>query len=120
MVLEMQDMTNKLYTKLVDKTLDSGAVVTKPARVKINDEQGSIKQVDVRSYEESQMVQTKQIAADTSQDIAAAQMMYESARATSGVTESFQGRYDASATSGKAKEFSGVSKLSLDFIARCL
>ena len=108
MVLEMQDMTNKLYTKLVDKTLDSGAVVTKPARVKINDEQGSIKQVDVRSYEESQMVQTKQIAADTSQDIAAAQMMYESARATSGVTESFQGKYDASATSGKAKEFSAM------------
>lgn len=34
--------------------------------------------------------------------------MYESARASSGVTESFQGRYDASATSGKAKEFAAM------------
>lgn len=108
MVLEMQDVCNKMYTKMVDKTLDSGAVVTKPARLKINDSGNGIKMIDVRSYEESQMVQNKQIAADTSQDIAAAQMMYESARATSGVTESFQGKYDASATSGKAKEFSAM------------
>lgn len=108
MVLEMQDVCNKMYTKMVDKTLDSGAVVTKPARLKMNDSGNGIKMIDVRSYEESQMVQNKQIAADTSQDIAAAQMMYESARATSGVTESFQGKYDASATSGKAKEFSAM------------
>lgn len=108
LIMEMQDVSNKMYSKMVDKTLDSGAVVTKPSRVKINNTSGGIKQVDVRSYEESQMVQTKQIAADTSQDILAANLMYESAKATSGVTESYQGKYDASATSGKAKEFSAM------------
>lgn len=107
-LLELQDMTNKLYTKMTDKTLSSGAIVTKPQRVKINDTDDGIKQVDVRTYEESQMVQTKQIMADTSQDIVAAQMLYDSAKASSGVTDSYQGKYDASATSGKAKEFAAM------------
>lgn len=107
-LLDSQDVSNKMYTKIVDKTLDSGAVLTKPNRVKINNTGGGIKQVDVRSYEESQMVQLKQIQADTSQDIIAANLMRENAKAASGVTESFQGKYDASATSGKAKEFSAM------------
>lgn len=107
-LLELQDMTNKLYTKMTDKTLSSGAIVTKPQRVKINDTDDGIKQVDVRTYEESQMVQTKQIMADTSQDIVAVQMLYDSAKASSGVTDSYQGKYDASATSGKAKEFAAM------------
>lgn len=108
-LLEIQDVTNKVYTKLTDKTLDSGAVLTKPARIKINDNNGrGIRQIDVRSSEEAAMVQTKQVAADTSQDIVTAQMLYESARASSGVTESFQGMRDTSATSGKAKEFAAM------------
>lgn len=104
-LLEMQDVTNKMYTKMVDKTLSSGAIVTKPRRVKIEDTDEGIKQLNVNTAEEAQMIQNKQIMADTSQDIVAAQMLYESAKASSGVTDSFQGKYDASATSGKAKEF---------------
>lgn len=107
-LIDSQDVSNKMYTKIVDKTLDSGAVLTKPNRIKITNTAGGIKQLDVRSYEESQMVQLKQIQADTSQDIIAANLMRENAKAVSGVTESFQGKYDASATSGKAKEFSAM------------
>lgn len=107
-LLEMQDMTNKLYTKIAEKSLQSGAIITKPRNIKIEDTDDGIKQVNVRTYEEAQMVQNKQIQADTSQDIVAAQLIYESARASSGVTESYQGRYDASATSGKAKEFAAM------------
>lgn len=104
-LLEMQDVTNKMYTKMVDKTLSSGAIVTKPRRVKMEDTDEGIKQLNVNTYEEAQMIQNKQIMADTSQDIVAAQMLYDSAKASSGVTDSYQGKYDASATSGKAKEF---------------
>jgi hypothetical protein len=62
----------------------------------------------VRSAEEAQMIQAKQILADVSQDIAGAQLFYESARASSGVTESYQGKTDTTATSGKAKEISAM------------
>lgn len=108
MILEMQDMINKMYTKMSDKTLSSSAIVTKPARLNIKNTDEGIKVVDVRTAEEAAMVQLKQIMADTSQDIVAANMVYESAKASSGVTDSYQGKYDASATSGKAKEFAAM------------
>lgn len=108
MILEMQDMVNKMYTKMSDKTLSSSAIVTKPSRLNIKNTDDGIKVVDVRTAEEAAMVQLKQIMADTSQDIVAANMVYESAKASSGVTDSYQGKYDASATSGKAKEFAAM------------
>jgi hypothetical protein len=46
--------------------------------------------------------------ADTSQDIMIAATLYDSGKASSGVTASFQGVRDTTATSGKAKEFSAM------------
>lgn len=107
-ILDMQDMINKLYTKAVDKTLKSGAVVTKPQGMKISDTDDTFKLFGVKSYEEAQMVQTKQIVADTSQDMLLASVMYESARSSSGITESYQGKRDTTATSGKARQYAAA------------
>lgn len=106
--IETQDMANKTLTKAVDKTLKSGTVVTKPERMKIGDNDDSFKIFGVRTAEEAQMVQSKQILADTSQDLTMAQMMYESAKSSSGVTDSFQGKRDTTATSGKAKQYAAA------------
>lgn len=105
MMLEMQDVVNKAYTKIVDKTLASSALLTKPKRAKINNTDEEIKIVEVNSYEEAEQVKNIQIAADTSPDVLVAQLLYESAKSSSGVTDSYLGKYDASATSGKAKQF---------------
>ena len=107
-LLDMQDSVNKILTKVEDKILKSGAVVTKPDKIKLNDRDESFKILGVRSAEEAAMVQTKQVVADVSQDITAAQLFYESARASSGVTQSYQGQTDKTATSGKAKEISAL------------
>lgn len=107
-LLDMQDIVNKMYTKMTDKTMQSGAIVTKPKRLKIDNTDEGIKQIGVSTIEEASMITTKQIAADTSQDITAAALLYESARASSGVTESFQGSRDTTAVSGKAKEFAAA------------
>ena len=107
-LLEAQDAVNKVLTKAVDKTLKSGAVVTKPQKVKISDTDDTFKTLSVRSAEEAQMVQTKQIVADTSQDIMIASLLYDSGKASSGVTNSFQGQRDTTATSGKAKEYAAL------------
>lgn len=108
LLLEMQDMTNKLYTKIADKSLQSGAVLTKPLRLNIETTDEGIKQLNVRTAEEAAMVQNKQIQADTAQDIVAVQMIYENAKAASGVTDSYQGKNDTTATSGKAKQFAAM------------
>jgi hypothetical protein len=105
MLLEQQDGANKTLTKAIDKTLKSGAVVTKPDKIKLNDKDETFKILSVRSYEEAQQVQTKQIVADTSQDLAIAAMLYDSAKSSSGITDSFQGKRDTTATSGIAKQY---------------
>lgn len=105
-LLDMQDSVNKILSKVEDKILKSGAVVTKPEKMKMNDADESFKIMGVKTAEEAAMVQTKQVLADVSQDIAGAQLFYESARASSGITESYQGKVDNTATSGKAKEIS--------------
>jgi predicted nucleic acid-binding Zn-ribbon protein len=106
--LETQDAVNKVLTKAVDKTLKSGAVVTKPAKVKISDTDDTFKILGVRSAEEAAMIQTKQILADTNQDMTIAAILYDAAKASSGITNSFQGQRDTTATSGKAKEFAAA------------
>lgn len=107
-ILEMQDAINKVYTKAVDKTLKSGAVITKPEKAKIGESDETFKIIGVRSAEEAQMFNAKQIQADTSQDMLIAATLYDSGKASSGVTASFQGVRDTTATSGKAKEFSAM------------
>lgn len=107
-VLEMQDGVNKVLTKAMDKTLKSGAVVTKPEKLKLADKDETFKILSVRSAEEAQMVNAKQLTADTSQDILMASLLYDSGKASSGITASFQGAKDTTATSGKAKEYSAL------------
>lgn len=107
-ILEMQDGINKVLTKAIDKTLKSGAVVTKPEKMKINDTDDTFKIFGVRTAEEAQMVQAKQIVADTSQDIAIAALLYDSGKSSSGITDSFQGKADTTATSGKAKQYAAM------------
>lgn len=106
--LEDQDAVNKLLSKALDKTLKSGAVVTKPNNLRIDDTNETFKIFGVKSAEEAQMVQAKQIMADTSGDIMMYNLLYESGKVTSGVTESYQGLRDTTATSGKAKQFAAA------------
>ena len=73
-LLDMQDSVNKILTKVEDKIMKSGAIITKPDKMKLSDTDDSFKIMGVRSTEEAAMVQTKQILADVSQDIASAQL----------------------------------------------
>ena len=107
-VLDEQDAINKVLTKAVDKTLKSGSILTKPERMKIGDTDDTIKVLGVRTAEEAAMVQSKQIVADTQQDIAMATIIYENGKSASGVTESYQGAKDTTATSGKAKQYAAA------------
>ena len=107
-LLEAQDAANKVLTKAFNKTMKSCAVITKPEKAKINTNDDEMKIIGLKSAEEGQMIQAKQIMADTSQDLLMASLLYESGRSTSGVTESFQGKTDNNAVSGKAKQFAAA------------
>lgn len=108
MILEEQDAVNKLLTKSLDKGMKSGTVITKPDKIRIGDMDDTVKLVSVRTVEEAQMVQAKQLTSDTSQDLILSNLFYESARSASGITESFQGKTDSTAVSGKAKMYAAA------------
>ena len=107
-VLDEQDAINKVLTKAVDKTLKSGSILTKPERLKISDTDDTIKVLGVRTAEEAAMIQSKQVVSDTSQDIDISMILYENGKSSSGVTESYQGAKDTTATSGKAKQYAAA------------
>lgn len=104
-LLDMQDSINKILSKATDKTLKAGAIVTVPRKSKISDKDDSLKIVNVDTAEQAAMMQCKQVMSDTTQDMTMAALLYDSARSSSGVTDSFQGKKDTTATSGKAKEY---------------
>lgn len=106
--LDMQDMNNKLLSKIVDKVLKSGSVVTKPRRMKIGDMDETVKVFGIDGPEEAAMVQCKQILSDISQEIVVMNSLYDSAKSSSGITDSFQGKKDTTATSGKAKQYAAA------------
>ena len=107
-VLDEQDAINKVLTKAVDKTLKSGSILTKPEKLKIGDTDDTIKILGVRTAEEAAMIQSKQIMADISEDVNMAAILYQNGKSASGVTESFQGAKDTTATSGKAKQYAAA------------
>lgn len=107
-LLDMQDSINKILTKVEEKIMKSGVIVTKPDKMKLNNTDDTFKVMGVKTTEEAVQVQAREIKADVSQDIGTAQLFYESARSSSGITESFQGKIDNTATSGKAKEISAM------------
>lgn len=108
LTLDLQDISNKMLTKVVDKVLKSGTIVTKPRRMKIGNLDETIKVFGIDTAEEATMIQGKQIVSDISQEIAVMQDVYQSSKNVTGVTDSFQGKKDTTATSGKAKQYAAA------------
>lgn len=107
-IADQQNTVNRLESKIIDKLIKAGSYLTLPndATVPVDtDELKIIRFRDPASYEQIKAVT---VEANISQDIAYMQQVYEEARQTIGITDSFQGRKDATATSGKAKEFSAA------------
>lgn len=103
-VLEDQDIINKMLNKAERKSARSKTYLTKlkDTRIKPNGEE--ITEVEVESPQEGQSIQVKQVMSDISEEITQANVLYEIAKSTVGVTDTDQGKNDPSARSGKAKQ----------------
>lgn len=102
--LEDQDLINKMLNKVSSKIGKSRTYVTKLGETHITDQNEEVSYIEVESPQEGQAIQVKQIMADVTQEITGAQMLYDIAKSTVGVTDTDQGKNDPSARSGKAKQ----------------
>lgn len=104
-----QKALNYLDWKMHEKISTGGSYMVLPeedAYVEVNDQQ--MKVVLVKSPDKKAMLDVITMEADISQDMARAADIYEQVKQSIGVTDSFLGRRDPSATSGKAKEFAAA------------
>ena len=86
--------------------MKGGSVVTLPKGMKIETTDRELKIVRVNTPAEAGLVGVKNIQADTSQDALMLERNYEWAKSVLGITNAYQGKYDSSATSGVAKQYS--------------
>lgn len=104
LVLEDQDLINKFLNKAERKSAKSKTWVTKLKDTNITPNTDELSLVEVESPQEGQSIQVKQVLSDINEEFTQASVLYDIAKSTTGVTDTDQGKADASARSGKAKQ----------------
>jgi len=105
-IQDQQNDLNITMAKIKEKLLKGGSIVTVPENTQFEPTNEELKIIKVKSPAEVNQIQAMAIQPNISTDMGILELNYNIARQTIGITDSFQGRYDASATSGKAKQIS--------------
>lgn len=108
MIEQNQDTLNRLTTKEEENILKAGSFVTYPEGTKIPTDDSTLKLVPIADPRLIQAFSVQTIQANMQQDDILATRMYQYGRATLGITESYQGKRDTTATSGKAKQLAAA------------
>ena len=100
-----QNIINRMERKIIEKLCSAGSYLTLPddASIEVNDRE--LKVIYPGTPANKAMIDVFSTEADISQDLAYLEQVYEEARQLCGITDSYQGRRDSTATSGVAKEF---------------
>ena len=102
---DQQNAIKKHETKIMEKLEAAGSIFTKPKGLKMTTNNEEMRIIEIEKPEQMGMIQTINLQADVTQDLQYIDYNYQASRYALGVTDSFQGRKDTTATSGKAKEF---------------
>lgn len=105
---DQQNTTNRLSKKIIDKLISSGSFATLPPDASIRNDENDMKVIYPQNAQQQSMIGVYTLEGDISQDRDYLDHVYEEARQVIGITDSFQGRRDTTATSGTAKEFAAA------------
>ena len=103
---DQQDLIKKVGSKAAEKTLKGGSIVTLPRGVKVETTDKELKIARLDDPQQKSMIDVLNMQVNITQDMTMVNKAYEDARSTLGITDSFQGKYDPSAVSGTAKQYS--------------
>jgi len=102
-IADQQESIKKVWSKAEEKIIQAGAIITKPTNVKQKITDDAYQIWEGKAQDLSQ-ISIRELKSDTTQDLNFAIANYERAKSILGITDSYQGKYDPSAKSGKAKE----------------
>jgi hypothetical protein len=103
---DQQDLIKKVGSKAAEKTLKGGSIVTLPRGVKLETTDKELKIARLDDPQQKSMIDVLNMQVNINQDMTMMNKAYEDARSTLGITDAFQGKYDPSAVSGTAKQYS--------------
>ena len=104
-IADQQNTVSRMETKIIDRFIKAGTRITLPDRADIRIDPEDQEKIYLSNPQDKQMIGVHQFSGDLSQEMAYLAQVYEEARQILGITDSFQGRKDATAQSGVAKEF---------------
>ena len=107
-IKDQQNTINRIETKIIDKLLASGSYITLPDEASIKVDTDDMKVIRPGSAANASLIGVYDLQGNIAPDMQYLNEVYEEARQIIGITDSFQGRHDATATSGKAKEFAAA------------
>ena len=105
---DQQNTTNRIEAKVIDKLLRSGSYITLPDEARIKVDEDDMKVIRPGNAANKALIDVYDLQGNVEQDMAYLSQVYEEARQAIGITDSYQGRKDTTATSGTAKEFSAA------------
>ena len=104
-IIDQQDTIKKLGTKINEKLLKGGSYVTLPKDVDIEKDGEDLNILRLENPAQKQLIDTINLQPNVQNDQNYLEINYSWAKSSLGITDSYQGKYDASATSGTAKQY---------------
>ena len=104
-VIDQQDTIKKLGTKINEKLLKGGSYVTLPEGIEVEKDGEELNIIRLRNPADKQLIDVLNMQPNVQYDQGYLEINYSWAKSSLGITDSYQGKYDASATSGAAKQY---------------
>lgn len=103
-----QNTTNRMEQKIIDRLIKAGSRVTLPDRADLRIDPEDNEKWYIGNAADRNLIGVYDFSGDLQYEIAYLAQVYEEARQILGITDSFQGRRDPTATSGVAKEYAAA------------
>ena len=104
-IIDQQDAIKKLGTKINEKLLKGGSYVTLPRGVDVEKSDKELKIIRLENAAQKGLIDVINLQPNVQYDENYLEVNYQWAKSVLGITDSYQGKYDASATSGTAKQY---------------
>lgn len=102
---DQQNTIKRLQRKIIDRIMKAGTRITLPDRPDVRMDPNDGEVIYIGQAADKQLIDVYDFKGDLQYEMAMVAQAYEESRQELGINDSFQGRRDPTATSGKAKEY---------------
>lgn len=103
MIYEIQDTMNKVATRMIEKLMKAGSILKKPKNINFNFS-NTEQIVEFENPADANGIGVINLTFDVQSDMNTLTYLYNTAKSVLGISDTFQGKQDTTAKSGRAKE----------------